>query len=258
MRDQLKSYNILLIVLHVNAVNPTLSLFTLAPDIYVPYVPSVLDEYSYEGNPLVIPEVRKDAVTASYCLYAFGRHNAICYSPFGIEELALSPDEVIRPPMEVMNVLNIDPSAFEIAGSKDYLAKVYDFVKQMQPLYLQYRGTEHLQSYVKKSEIDYGTYFRFKNYDIAIAYLPKMPEKPLGAGIIYELTDNKFLVIGTMCNLTFKPKAGENKKVDIIKMEEGELIHGEWKAGRILNGDEKMSLGFGDMPSCRLVELYKY
>lgn len=234
------------------------SLFTLAPDIYVPYVPSVLDEYSYEGNPLVIPEVRKDAVTASYCLYAFGKHNAICYSPFGIEDLGLSPDEIDRPPMEVMIALNIDPSAFDIAGSKDYLAKTYDLVKQMRPLYLKYRGTEHLQSYVRKSETDYGTYFRFEDYDIAVAYSPKMPEKPLGAGIIYELDKNKFLIIGTMCNLTFKPKAGEDKKVELLKMEEGELVNGEWKAGRILNGDEKMSLGFGDMPSCRYIELYKY
>lgn len=234
------------------------SLFTLAPDIYVPYVANVLDEYSYEGNPLVVPEVRKDAVTASYCLYAFGKHNAICYSPFGIEELGLSPDEIDKPPMEVMIALNIDPSAFDIAGSKEYLARTYDLVKQMQPLYLTYRGTEHLQSYVKKSETDYGTYLRFQNYDIAVAYAPKMPAKPLGAGIIYELDENKFLIIGMMCDLTFLPKAGENKKVDYLKLEEGEIINGQWRAGRILNGDEKMSLKLGDMISCYCVELYKY
>lgn len=234
------------------------SLFTLAPDIYVPYVAHVMDEYTYEKNPLVVPEVRKDAVTASYCLYAFGKLNAICYSPFGIEDLGVSPDEIDRPPMEVMIALNIDPSAFDIAGSKDYLAKTYDLIKQMQPLYLKYRGTSHLQSYVKKSDTDYGTYFQFKEYDVAVAYSPKMPQKPVGAGIIYELDDNKFLIIGMMCNLTFRPKAGENKKVDYLKLEEGQLVNGEWNAGRILNGDEKMSLKFNDKPSCYCVELYKY
>lgn len=234
------------------------SLFTLAPDIYVPYVANVLDEYGYEGNPLVIPEVRKDAVTASYCLYAFGKHNAICYSPFGIEELALSPDEIDKPPMEVMIALNIDPSAFEIAGSKEYLSKTYGLVRQMQPLYLKHRGTEHIKSYVRKSETDYGIYFQFKDYDLAVAYAPRMPEKPLGAGIIYELAENKFLIIGMMCDLSFRSKTGENKKVDILKMEEGTLVNGEWKAGRILNGDEKMTIKLGDMPSCVCVELYKY
>lgn len=234
------------------------SLFTLAPDIYVPYVANVMDEYSYETNPLVIPEVRKDAVTASYCLYAFGKHNAICYSPFGIEELDMSPEEIAIPPMEVMIALNIDPSAFDIEGSRDYLAKTYDIITQMKPLYLKYRGTKHIQSYVRKSDTDYGTFLRFEDYDLSISYAPKQKAKPLAGGIIYELDVNKFLLIGTMCTLKFHSKVGENLKVDFLKLEEGELVNGDWKAGRILNGDEKMSIKFGDMPQCMYVELFKY
>ena len=38
------------------------SLFTLAPDIYVPYTVDIMESYSYPGNPLFIPEVRKDAM----------------------------------------------------------------------------------------------------------------------------------------------------------------------------------------------------
>ena len=41
-------------------------------------------------------------------------------------------------------------------------------------------------------------------------------------------------------------------------MEEGDVINGEWKAGRILNGDEKMMLQLGAMPGWRYVEVYKY
>jgi hypothetical protein len=234
------------------------ALATLAPDIYVPYVADILDEYSYEGNPLFVPEVRKDAVTASYCLYAFGKHNALCYSPFGIEELALPEDQIDKPPMEVMIALNIDPSAFEIEGSKEYLGRVYGLIEQMKPLYLQYRGTDHLQSYVKKSETDFGTYLKFQEYDIAVSYAPKMTAKPLAAGMIYELAENKFLAVGMSSTLTFRPKNGENVKVDYVKLEEGELADGKWKPGRILNGDEKMSLVFGDMAKCYMVELYKY
>lgn len=234
------------------------SLFTLGPDIYVSYVPDILDEYGYEGNPLFIPEVRKDAVTASYCLYAFGKHNAICYSPFGIEEMAMPPEMIDKPPMEVMVALNIDPSAFDIEGSKDYLARTYQLVEEMKPLYLKYRGTEHLQCYVKKSEIDYGAYFQFAEYDLAVAYPPKMPYKPLAAGMVYELAPDKFLIVGMMSTLTFRPKNGENVQVDYVKLEEGDIVGGEWHPGRLLNGDEKMSLRLGDMPSCYYVELYKY
>lgn len=234
------------------------SLFTLAPDIYVPYVAEVLDEYGYEGNPLLVPEVRKDSVTASYCMYAFGKKNAIGYSPFGIEDLALSPEEIDKPPMEVMLALNIDPSAFDTEGSKECLSKTYELIDEIKPLYLKFRGTEHLQSYVKKSETDFGAYFRFEQYNVSVAYAPRVSGKPLAAGMIYELAENKFLLVGMMSTLTFRPKAGENLKADYLKIEEGKVIQGKWEAGRILNGDEKMSLKFGELPECLYVELYKY
>lgn len=35
------------------------SLFTIAPDIYVPYVSEIMEKYTRPDNPLVIPEVRK-------------------------------------------------------------------------------------------------------------------------------------------------------------------------------------------------------
>lgn len=234
------------------------SLFTLAPDIYVPYVADVLDEYGYEGNPLFVPEVRKDAVTASYCLYAFAKHNAICYSPFGVEDLGLPPEAIDRPPMEVMIALNIDPSAFEIEGSRDYLKRTYGLIEQMKPIYLKYRGTKHLKSYVKKSETDYGALLSFDEFDLSVAYAPRGTAKPLAAGMVYELAPDKFLVVGMMSTLTFRVKPGINRKVGYLKLEEGEIVNGEWKPGRILNGDEQMSIKLGDMPQCLYVELFKY
>ena len=61
-----------------------------------------------------------------------------------------------------------------------------------------------------------------------------------------------------MSTFTFRAKAGENKKVDLLRLEEGDVVNGEWKAGRILNGDEKMMLQLGDMPGWKYVEVYKY
>lgn len=234
------------------------SLFALGPDIYVPYVAQTMDEYSYEGNPLVVPEVRKDSVTASYCLYAFGKHNAICYSPFGIEELALDPDSVDKPPMEVMVALNIDPSAMDITGSKEYLSATYDLITQAKPLLLKYRGTSHQQSYVKKADTDFGTLFSFEEYNLKVAYGPKMPAKPLPAGIVIETAPNEFFLMGMRSTFEFIPKAGENVKVELLRLEEGTFEAGQWKAGRILNGDEKMTIKCGDMIQCYRIKLFKY
>lgn len=160
--------------------------------------------------------------------------------------------------MDVMIALNIDPSAMDITGSKDYLARTYELIEQMKPLYLKYRGTDQLKAYVKKDDTDFGAFFRFRNYDLQAAYSPKATAKPLAAGMIYELTPDKFLIIGMMSSLKFMPKCGENLHVAYIKLEEGTIENGEWKGGRILNGDEQMSLQFDAMPTCYMVELYKY
>lgn len=234
------------------------TLFTFAPDIYVSYCADVMDEYQTPDNPLFIPEIRKDAVAVSYCLYAFGARNAIGFSPFGIEELALDPDEIEQPPAEVMAALNIDPSAFDITGSKDLLAATYDIMKNLEPVYLKYRGTEHLKSFVRHGETDYGTFLIFENYDIRVSYKPRQSGKPLGAGIFIELDPDRFLLLGTMCSISITAKPGENLKADVIREEEGTLEDGIWKPGRILNGDEKMSLQFPEMPTLYRIEMYKY
>ncbi len=234
------------------------SLFCLAPDIYVPYVPQVMEEYTQNGNPLFIPEVRKDAVTASYALYAFGHYHAIGYSPFAIEDLSLNPDEIDRPPLNVMIALNIDPSAFDTAGSKAYLAAVYGLMENIRALYFQYRCTAHLQAYLKQSETDYGSFLRFEEYDFLIAYAAKQPQKPLACGMIFEVAPDCFYVIGMMSTIQVLPKPGQNKKVDILKLEEGDFIQGQWKPGRVLNGDEKMSLQIKDRLSCFYLEIFTY
>ena len=234
------------------------SLFAFGPDIYVPYCADVMDSFATEENPLFIPEVRKDAVASSYALYAFGQKNAICFSPFGIEDLALDPDQLDKPPMDLMIALNIDPSAFDITGSKECLAATYDLLKQLEPLMLRYRGTKSQQACVRHGECDYSAFLRFTECDLAVSYGPRMSGKPLGACLAFELTPEKFLLIGLNCTPAFHNKPGVNKKLDMLRMEEGRVVNGEWVSGRVLNGDEKMNLRFGDMPGALMVDLYQY
>ena len=58
--------------------------------------------------------------------------------------------------------------------------------------------------------------------------------------------------------MRFMPKPGVNKTVDILRLTEGTLEKGIWKQGRILNGDEKMSLRFNDMPDVLEVQIYQF
>ena len=234
------------------------SLFAFGPDIYVPYCADVMDEYAYEGNPLFIPEIRKDAVASSYALYAFGAKNAICFSPFGIEDLASDPSQLDKPPMELMIALNIDPTAFDITGSRECLTATYDLLKQLEPLMRQHRGTARQQACERHGEVDYSAFLRFSACDLAVSYGPRTSGKPLGACLAFELTPEKFLLVGLNCTPAFHSKPGVNKKLDILRMEEGNVVNGEWCPGRVLNGDEKMNLRFGDMPSALMIELYQF
>lgn len=229
------------------------SLFTLAPDIYVSYCADVMDEYAYDDNPLFIPEIRKDAVAASYCLYAFLAKNAICFSPFGVEDLALDPATIEKPPMDVMMALNIDPTALDTTGSREKLAAAYELMENLEPLYLKHRGTGHLKAYVRHGENDFGTVIRLEDYDLAVAYSPRMSAHPLGSIAVFELEKNKLLVIGTECSVKVRVKPGEKKHADFLRMEEGNIVNGEWKPGRVMNGDEKMSVKFGSMPGMYLL-----
>lgn len=233
------------------------SLFTLAPDIYVPTVPNVMEEYTREDNPLFIPEVRKDAVAAAYAMYAvFGCHG-IGFCPFGIEELQMDPAKIERVPMEVLMALNIDPSAFEIEGSAAYLKRSYELITQLLPLYYELR-TGAVQAYVRKEPRELGTLLYFKNYDIQVKYGRKESYKPEAGGVVFQTGEDGFIIAGMVSTIEILSKQGSNQKVEIVRLEEGEFIDGTWQRRRILNGDEKMHLGFQDMPGIYRVEVVSY
>lgn len=234
------------------------SIFTQAPDIYVPYVPQVLEEYSRADNPLFVPEVRKDAVTAAYALYAVFGCNAIGFSPFGIEELRMDPDSIDKPPMEVMIALNIDPSAFEIQGSAEYLAAVYDMINRLLPCYYQYRGSAAMQAYIRKDVHELGTVLSFQNYDVQINYSRKGQCQPEPAGVVFQLGADEFLIAGMMSSVQILPKLGSNEQVEKVRLEEGTMENGVWKKKRILNGDEQMMLTLKDMPVMYRMEVCRY
>lgn len=234
------------------------TLFTLAPDIYVPYTKQVMEQYCYNENPLFIPEVRKDAVTASYCLNAFFEHHALGYSPFGIEDLGLSPEEVRKPTSEVMKALNINPLVFETEGGKEALSKTYKLIENLEPLYFKYRGTDSMKSFLKRNEWDLGQLLSFNSFQVLIDYFEVEPGVPLSSGVIFEVAENKFIIAGMMAKINFLVKQGEEKKVGQLSLEYGTIINGEWVGYKKANGDDQLQIYLGADPTCILIELYKY
>lgn len=232
------------------------SLAAIGPDIYVPYVPDIMEAYARPDNPLVIPEVRKDAVTASYALYAFLHHHALCYGPFGIEDLWQERPETLSP--EVLEALKIDPLSFDLTGTKEVLGEIYRLLGEICPLYLKYRGTEHLKCFLRKKEGEQGCYLRFQEYDMEIQYLPGSAGEPAAAGAVFELDKNRFLILGMMCSIRVHTKPGDRRKADFLKKEAGTFRGGKWVCTQRQNGDEKIVSVLHHMPGCFSIEVFGY
>ena len=90
------------------------SLDFLAPDIYFQNFAEWARRYRRAGNPLFVPEAMRSPEASVNALYAFGAHDAIGFSPFGIESIG-------------------EPAAKHLAAS-------YDLVAQLEPLLVELQG----------------------------------------------------------------------------------------------------------------------
>lgn len=237
------------------ALAPTISFY--APDIYLPYFSDVCEEYSAYDNPLFIPETRRDVVSATNVFYAIGKYNALCFSPFGIEDL-LAQQSHDNKGMELSQLmeLNIDGSAFIDNGTGPYLSKSYKLLDSMMEIIIKYRGTGKMLGFLQNN--DKGTVLSLTEYDLVLSYKKVREHKPIGGGFVIEVTENKFFLVGIGFSAEFLPKRGEKSAVGYIRIEEGQFENGVWKRGRTLNGDEAFTVSVGDDPSVIFVEVYKY
>jgi hypothetical protein len=237
---------------------PTISFF--APDIYVENYRDVCDEYASDGNPLFIPETRPTKDSVPNLFYAVGVHNAMCFAPFGIEDLmkgvaGLNEEELRR--------LNIDPSI--MGGDKiqagRMLSKAYSIISNMDDLIFEAHREDRIKGFLQYHER--GTILHFDKYSLKVTYgsagpfaQPASPNDPVSGGFVIEASPNEFFIVAVMCNISFYSNAKRN--VGTLSKEEGSFIDNKWHRGRILNGDEMMLNRFGSEPSVLRIKLYEY
>ncbi|MDQ8735622.1 DUF5597 domain-containing protein [Paenibacillus sp. LHD-38] len=239
------------------AVAPTICLYAL--DIYLSNFAEICEEYTAgNDNPLFIPEARRDIVSATNVFYAIGKHDALCFAPFGVEDfLDPSADVGAGVDLSILMALNIDSSGFNIKGTGTYLARSYELIGNMMGIIQKYRGTGKMTGFLQDQ--DRGCILSFSNYDLKISYTHRQEGKPISGGLVIELSRDKFILAGIGFNIEFLPKSGESSKVGYIRVEEGTFVHDKWIRGRVLNGDEaSYRLGIGSNPGAICVEMYKY
>jgi beta-galactosidase GanA len=212
----------------------------LAPDLYVPEFEELCARYTRSGNPLFIPESRGDTRGVANAICAFGKYNAIGFSPFGIDRSA---------------------------GADTELAHAYEVISQVAPLILAHQGDGTMTSVLLDNGGEPQT-VRLGNYNLEARFSSRSfggvsntpPERV--AGLFISTGPDDYVIVGRGMNVHFTAATNPSDSVGLATVEEGVYSGGKWVPGRRLNGDETpewKALRFrADSYTIQHVKLYRY
>jgi len=215
----------------------------LGPDIYGndDFFVSTTASFARSGNPMFIPETGGGREGVFRALYAFGRHGAMGFSPFGIDG-SRAPDSDL------------------IAG--------YDLIAQLAPLILAHQGKGTISA-VLLGQNNPSEKIQVGNYTLTVASprpraMPGAPAPPAtlpsAGAILIAVGPDEYFVAGNGVTVSFSPNTPGPAQAGLGTVEEGRFVGGLWVPGRQLAGDET---GQGDYLSLRSlgiqhVTLYRY
>jgi len=196
----------------------------LAPDIYFEFK-KWSAEYDRPLNPLFIPEATGDMQGAANVFYAVGRHQAIGFSPFAIDE------------MESL-----------VQGDKE-LTRSYDVLSQLAPLILENQPKGRVGGVVLE-ELTPSERVRLGDYTLNVTgggprrIFPGEPVLPAATrglaphGIFIATGQDEFYMAGADLTITFSANTPGPPIVGLASVEEGRFVDGRWIRGRTLAGDD--------------------
>ncbi len=187
----------------------------IAPDIYGNDFDLQAGFFHRTDNPLLIPETKAIAGRATY---AFANHNALCFSPFGID------------------------------NQTDSMKDEYDMLNQLSPLILQYQGSGKIKAFYRNENDTVGGSIKLNNEVLVNIHLTRpYPRKdedllekgkfPSTYGIFIQTSDSECIVAGKNIYVSAK-STNPNKEVWLRDVWEGSFINGKWKRNALMNGDE--------------------
>lgn len=179
----------------------------LAPDIYRPDFAYVISSFQRLGNPLFIPEYLPGERMASDAFYAVGE-GALCFSPFGIENL--NPRDTLL------------------------FSQAYQVLSGLLPTITKYQGTGKMKGILvppgESKVLEIGGY----KLNIEAFDNRKIP----AYGLVIAKENNEYLVAGDGFTMTFLSKSSTLPHAEIEWAYELVYKNGQWVRQRRLNGDE--------------------
>ncbi len=216
----------------------------LSPDIYFQNFAEWCQKYHRSGNPLFIPEARRDAQAATNVFYAIGQHDAIGFCPFSIESIS--------------------------DADNDPLGKAYDVLSQLSPVILENQGKQIMIGVLldkdnQKQKVDLGNYTLKVSHDYTWGWSSGAGESgqwPRVGSIIISVGPGEYIIAGTGIIVTFAPNPQDGSTAGIASIQEGRYVNGQWVSGRWMNGDQSHQGRHLRIPAgsfgIQRIKLYRY
>ena len=184
----------------------------LSPDIYQPNFTEWCRRYTHAGNPLFIPEMRREADGARNVFYAIGQHDAVGTSPFAVDSMENLKDAP--------------------------LGKSYAILEQLSPTILKHQGMGEMAGFLLDKEHP-AVKTTLGGYDLEISLDSIFGSNAeIGYGLVIATGRDQFEGAGSGFRVAFTAKSPGPKLVGIGAVDEGTYANGAWVPGRRLNGDE--------------------
>jgi hypothetical protein len=208
-------------------------------DIYTDDFAAVCADYHQRGNPLLIPEHRRENQLAAKCWYAFGQHDALAFAPFGIESLGCGQTPSID------GAVAAGTTAFECGQhGADLVRQTYALLRGLLPAIDDLLGTPRCVGLLQTS--DAATTVTIGGWSFRCHWLAPYDRAGPGAGgLIASPRDGTFIVAGYSFRL--EPLA---PPWEFLGLQAGTWNDGTFITTMHLNGDEG-GIRLGSAPGCR-------
>ena len=209
------------------------SLSWVAPDIYVPAFVETCEKYTKQGNPLFIPEIALQFRATSRLMYAVGKYHAICFAPFGIDDIGMAADTSLG---ALVGMDTSDPALLKTLSPATY-GRVNELIGGLMPVLTSLYGTKDLQAVIQENPAEMTMNFG----DLAISAIFAVPgiNTEAGALLAAKTARDEYYLLGYGVMPLLKSLDPEKPYVEYLSIEEGEFIDGKWVLHRLLNGDEE-------------------
>jgi beta-galactosidase GanA len=200
----------------------------LAPDIYFQNFAEWARRYKRSGNPLFVPEAMPSPEASVNGLYALGAHDAMGFSPFGIETIGEGAAKLLAASYYL--VAQLEPLLVERQGKGLSAGLLSEGPEQRQPQQV------HLGDFVLAATFERGALPSLADGVIVPMGAAAGPPPPSG-GLVLATGPEEFIVAGTGLTITFAASV-PGKRAGILTAEEGRFVEGRWRNIRWLSGDQ--------------------